>query len=104
MLGTDSRGKRTKKVSNELLLDGGVLQTPKDDEWGGYLAKAKLLGGGSERVLRVVGSRGDLARKLAVGNLNRREYVGGPVDGGCVEDGLVEDVVVPEEGIGAAGS
>lgn len=94
---------RTEEVSDELLLDCGILQSPKDDEGGGDLAEAELLGGRRERVIGVVGPRGDLPRQLAVGDLLGREDVGGPVDGGGVEDGLVEDVVVAEEGIGAAG-
>lgn len=95
--------KHTEEVGDQLLLDGGILQSPKDDKGGSHLAEAELLGGGRECVVGVVGPRGDLPRQLAVGDLLRREDVGGPVDGGGVEDGLVEDVVVAEEGIGAAG-
>lgn len=95
--------KHTEEVGDQLLLDGGILQSPKDDERGSHLAEAELLCGRRERVIRVVGPRGDLSRQLAIGDLLRREDIGGPVDGGGVEDGLVEDVVVAEEGIGAAG-
>lgn len=100
---TDWAQKHTEEVGDQLLLDRGILQSPKDDERGSHLAEAELLRGRRERVVGVVGPRGDLPRQLAVGDLLRREDVGGPVDGGGVEDGLVEDVVVAEEGIGAAG-
>lgn len=95
--------KHTEEVGDQLLLDGGILQSPKDDERGSHLAEAELLGCRRECVVGIVGPRGDLSRQLAVGDLLRREDIGGPVDGGGVEDGLVEDVVVSEEGIGAAG-
>lgn len=96
--------KRTEEVGDELLLDGGVLQTPEDDEWGGDLAEAKLLSSRREGILGIVGPRGDLSRQLAVRDLLWCEDIGGPVDGRGVENGLVEDMVVTEEGIGAAGS
>lgn len=98
----DSARKHTEEVGDQLLLDGGILQSPKDDKGGSHLAEAELLSGRRERIVGVVGPRGDLPRQLAVGDLLRREDVGGPVDGGGVEDGLVEDVVVAEEGIGTA--